>query len=34
MSVAFFHFAMGFEPTASGIQQKILYFCTGIIDLG
>lgn len=34
MAVAFFHFAMGLEPTAAGIQQKILYFCTGVIDLG
>lgn len=34
MAVAFFHFAMGLEPTATGIQQQILYFCTGVIDVG
>lgn len=34
MAVAFFHFAMGLEPTAVGIQQKILFFFTGVIDLG
>lgn len=34
MAVAFFHFAIGLEPSATGIQQKILYFCTGVIDAG
>ena len=34
MAVAFFHFAMGLEPTATGFQQKFLYFVTGGIDIG
>ncbi len=34
MAVAFFHFAMGLEPTSSGLQQKILYAVTGGIDIG
>lgn len=34
MAVAFFHFAMGLEPTATGIQQKLLFAVTGGIDIG
>lgn len=34
MAVAFFHFAMGLGPTATGFQHQLLSFCYSVIDLG